>query len=104
MYELFNNDLQQDAHECLGLIYETLERATSIPITNDINVTIFKDHVSGLINNYIICMECKCKTYGSTMHEIIVNIKSNIHLAIKDSLETKVSKVCTKCKQSKVTN
>ncbi len=47
-------------------------------------------------------MECKCKTtYSSIMHEIIVNIKGNIHLAIKDSLETKVSKICTKCKQSK---
>ncbi len=47
-------------------------------------------------------MECKCKTtYISTMHKIIVNIKSNIHLAIKNSLETKVSKMCTKCKQSK---
>ncbi len=47
-------------------------------------------------------MECKCKTiYSSTMHEIIVNIKRNIHLAIKDSLETKVSEICTKCKQSK---
>ncbi len=33
MYQLFNNHLQQDAHECLCLIYETLERATSIPIT-----------------------------------------------------------------------
>ncbi len=77
MYQLFSNDLQQDAHECLCLIYETLERATSKPITNDINVAMFKEHVSGLINNYIICMECKCKTtYSSNMHEIIVNIKS----------------------------
>ncbi len=57
-------------------MYETLERATSIPITSDINVAIFKEHVSGLINNYIICMEFKCKTtYSSTMHDIIVNIK-----------------------------
>ncbi len=35
------------------------------------------------------------------MHEIIVNITSNIHLAMKDSLDTKVSKICAKCKQSK---
>ncbi len=34
------------------------------------------------------------------MHEIIVNIRSNIHLAIKYSLDTKVSKICAKCKQS----
>ncbi len=33
MYQLFNNNLQQDAHECLCVIYETLERATSIPMT-----------------------------------------------------------------------
>ncbi len=47
-------------------------------------------------------MECKCKTtYSSTMHTIIVNIRSNIHLAINDSLYTKVSKICAKCKQSK---
>ncbi len=35
------------------------------------------------------------------MREIIVNITSNIHLAMKDSLDTKVSKICAKCKQSK---
>ncbi len=81
----FNDDLQQDAHEWLCLIYDTLERALSIPITSDINVAIFKEHVSGLINIYIICMEYKCKTtYSSTMQEIIVKIKTNIHLAIKD--------------------
>ncbi len=62
MYQLFNNDLQQDAHECLCLIYETLERATSIPITSDTDIAIFKEHVSRLINNYIICMEYKCRT------------------------------------------
>ncbi len=102
MYKLFNNDLQQDAHECLCLIYDTLEIATSILINSDINVAIFKEYVSGLINNYIICMECKCKTtYNSTMHEIIINIKGNIHMAIKDSLDTKISKIYTKCKQSK---
>ncbi len=79
-----------------------LERATSIPITNDINVAIFKEHFSGLINDYISCMECKCKiTYTLTKHEIIVNMWSNIHLAIKHSLNTKISKICAKCKQSK---
>ncbi len=70
--------MQQSANPYtqLGKLYETLERATSIQITSEINVAIFKEHVSGLINNYIICMECKCKTtYSSTMHEIIVNIK-----------------------------
>ncbi len=36
MQQLFKNDLQPDAYECLCLIYETLERATSILITNDI--------------------------------------------------------------------
>ncbi len=46
-------------------------------------------------------MECKCDTYSSTMHELIVNIRSNIHLAIKDSRDKKVSKICAKCKQSK---
>ncbi len=30
------------------LNYETLERATSIPIINDINVAIFKEDVSGV--------------------------------------------------------
>ncbi len=35
------------------------------------------------------------------MHGITVNIKSNVHLAIKDFLDTKVSKMCTKGKQSK---
>ncbi len=58
----FNDDLQQDAHEWLCLIYDTLERALSIPITSDINVATFKEHVSELINIYIICMEYKCKT------------------------------------------
>ncbi len=47
-------------------------------------------------------MECKCKTtYSSTMYNIIVKIRSNTHLAIKDSLDTKFSKICAKCKQSK---
>ncbi len=79
-----------------------MERVTSIPITNDINVAIFKVHVSGSINNYIIFMECKYNTTkSSTMHEIIVNIECNIYLAIKDSLDTQASKICTKCKQSK---
>ncbi len=76
MSQHFNNDLQQDAHECLCLIYETLERCTSIPITSDINIAIFKEDVSGLLNNCITCTECKCKnTYSSTMYEIIVNIQ-----------------------------
>ncbi len=62
-------------------------------------VAMFKEHFSGLINNYIICMECKYKTtYSSTIQELIVNIRSNIYLAIKDSLNTKVSKICAKCK------
>ncbi len=52
----FNNDLQQDAHECLNVIYETMERATSTPITSDINIAILKEYISGLINNYIICI------------------------------------------------
>ncbi len=104
MYQLFNNDLQQDAHKCLCLIYETLEKATSIPINSDINVVILKEYVSGLINNYI-CMEYKCKTtYSSTMHEIIVNIRSNIHLAFKISLDTKLSKICENVSKVKVTN
>ncbi len=99
IYQLFNNDLQQDACEYLCLIYETLERATSTSINNDINVAICKDHVSGLIYNYIICMECKWKTtYSSTMHTLIVNIRSNNHLANTDSQDTKVSKTCAKCK------
>ncbi len=35
------------------------------------NVAIFKERVSGLISNYIIYKECKCKTtYISAMHEI----------------------------------
>ncbi len=102
MYQLFNNDLQQDAHECLCLIYENLERVASIPITSNINVAIVKEHVSGLINNYIIFMKCKCKTtYSSTMHKIIVNIKNSINLAIKDSLDAKFSNICIKCKQNK---
>ncbi len=32
-------------HMNVCLIYETLERATSIPITSDINDAIFKEHV-----------------------------------------------------------
>ncbi len=57
-----------------------------LQVTNGINVTMFKNHVSGLISCNI-CLECKCKTtYSSTMHEIIVNIRSNIHLAIKEFL------------------
>ncbi len=44
---------------------------TSIHIPNDINIAIFKEHVSGLINNYTICMECKCKTtYSSTITKL----------------------------------
>ncbi len=35
------------------------------------------------------------------MPEIIVNIKSNIHLAIKDSLNTKICNICIKCKENK---
>ncbi len=35
------------------------------------------------------------------MFLIIANIRDNIHLAIKDSLDTNVSKICAKCKQSK---
>ncbi len=35
------------------------------------------------------------------MHKIIVNIRGNIHLAIKVSLDTKVSKICAKYKLSK---
>ncbi len=69
--------------------------ATSIPITSDINVASFKEHVSALINNYIIYIECKCKTtYSSTMQEIIVKIRSNVNLAVNDSLNTTVSKIC----------
>ncbi len=86
--QLVNNVLPQfmPKHACL-LSY------ASIPITNDINVTICKEHVLGLINNYIICMECKYKiTYSSAKHEIIDNIRSNIYLAIKDSLNTKLVK------------
>ncbi len=41
MYLLFNNDLQQDANECLSLIYKTMERATSIPIANYIKYCNF---------------------------------------------------------------
>ncbi len=60
----------------------------------------------GLINNnYVICMECKYKTtYSSIMHKIIVNIKSNIRLAMKDSIDTKVSKYVQNVSKVKVTN
>ncbi len=82
-----------------------MERAITIPITNDINVAISKVHVLGLINNCIKCMACQWKTtYSSTMLEIIVTIiRSNIHLSVKDSPHTKVSKICSKCK-AKSTN
>ncbi len=102
MYHLFNSNLQQDAHESLCSIHETLQRATRISLTNDINVANFNEHALGLINNYIICMKCKCiTTFCSTMHKIIINIRGIIHLAIKDSIETKVSNICAKCMQDK---
>ncbi len=47
-------------------------------------------------------MECKCKTtYSSTIQELIVNIRSNIHLTILDSLDSMIIKICTKYKQNK---
>ncbi len=103
MYQLFNNDLQQDVHE--WIIYETLERVTSIPITNDINVAIFKEFVSGLINNFIICTECKCKTrYRSTMCEIIVNIRSIYILQSKTHEKQRLVKHVQNISKVKVTN
>ncbi len=42
MYQLFNNALQQDVQESLCLLYETFDKATSIPIT----VVNFKEHYS----------------------------------------------------------
>ncbi len=47
-------------------------------------------------------MECKCKTaYRSTIQELVVNLRSNIHSAIQDYLNSKVIKICPKCKQNK---
>lgn len=75
-------------------------KGTSVPITEYINVVFFK-HYSEFITNYITCMEYIFKiTYSSTIQEVIVNIISNAHLAIQDSLDSKIIKISAKLKQN----